>query len=109
MSKTIPFRTIEMEQLKNPDCAKEYLRISLEETRKDGNRAAFLRALRNVIDARGGIPELSRRTSKPTSTLYRAVSEAGNPRLDTLDMILSDVGLRLSVDIAENEWKVEEL
>ncbi|MEW6238788.1 MAG: transcriptional regulator [Candidatus Omnitrophota bacterium] len=99
MKHSKPFRNIELEQLKNPECAKEYLQISLEETRKDGNRAAFLRALRNVVDARGGVVSLAERTNKPTSTLYKAISEEGNPRLDTLDMILNDIGLQLSIDI----------
>ena len=101
MKKSKPFHDIEQKLLKDPEKAREYLRISLEETRKDGNRAAFLRALRNVVDARGGIVELAKRTGKPTSSLYKTVSEAGNPRLDTLDLILGDIGLQLSVDLVE--------
>lgn len=101
MKKSMPFREIELAILKDPAKACEYLRISLEETRKDGNRTAFLRALRAVVDARGGIVELSKRTEKPTSSLYKAVSEEGNPRLDTLDLILKDIGLQLSVDLAK--------
>ncbi len=101
MKKSKPFREIELELLKDPEHAREYLRISLEETRKDGNRAAFLRALRTVVDARGGIVSLSERTQKPASTFYKAISEEGNPRLDTLDMVLADIGLSLSVDIVK--------
>ncbi len=101
MKRSKPFREIELELLKDPEQAREYLRISLEETRKDGNRAAFLRALRNVVDARGGIVELSKRTEKPTSSLYKTISEEGNPRLETLDLILRDIGLQLSVDLVD--------
>ncbi|MBZ0257378.1 transcriptional regulator [bacterium] len=103
MKKSKPFRDIELELLKDPAKAREYLRISLDETRKDGNRAAFLRALRMVVDARGGIVELAKLTEKPTSSLYKAVSEQGNPRLDTLDLILRDIGLQLTVDLVEQQ------
>ncbi|RJP23335.1 MAG: transcriptional regulator [Candidatus Omnitrophota bacterium] len=103
MKKSKPFRDIELELLKDPEKAREYLCISLEETRKDGNRTAFLRALRTVVDARGGIAELAKRTEKPTSSLYKTISEEGNPRLDTLDMILKDIGLELSVDFVEQQ------
>ena len=102
MKKSKPYRETELVLLKDPEKAREYLRISLEETRKDGNRTAFLRALRTVVDARGGIVELAKRTEKHTSTLYQAVSEQGNPRLDTLDVILGDIGLQLSVDTIEH-------
>ena len=102
MKKSKPFRDIELELLKDPEKAKEYLRISLEETREDGNREAFLRALRTVVEARGGIVELAKRTEKPTSSLYKTISEEGNPRLDTLDLILGDIGLQLSVELSEH-------
>jgi DNA-binding phage protein len=105
MKHNIPFREIELAHLQEPECAREYLKISLEETRKDENREAFLRALRNVVDARGGIVELSKRMHKPTSTLYKAISEDGNPRLDTLDLILGDIGLQLSVDVVNNQHR----
>lgn len=101
MKKSKPFRETELALLKDPEKAREYLRISLEETRKDGNRAAFLRALRTVVDARGGIPEISNRLDKAPSTLYHAISENGNPGLDTIDLILKDIGLQLSVDLVE--------
>lgn len=101
MKKSKPFRDIELTLLKDPENAREYLRISLEETRKDGNRAAFLRALRAIVDARGGIVELAKRTEKSTSSLYKTISEEGNPRLDTLDLILEDIGLQLSVDLVK--------
>lgn len=103
MNRSVPFRDIELELLSDAACAKEYLKISMEETGKDGNRAAFLRALRNVVDARGGVIELSKRTHKPKCTLYKAVSDDGNPRLDMLDLILNDVGFRLSLDVVEQQ------
>lgn len=103
MKRSILFRVVELDELKNPECAREYIRISLEETRKDGNRRAFLRALRNVVDARGGIVNLAERTHKSTSTLYKAMSEDGNPRLDTLEFILAEVGLQLSVELTQTQ------
>lgn len=45
----------------------------------------------------GGLTELSRTTQLNREALYRALSEKGNPRLDTLTKVLAAVGLRVSV------------
>ena len=41
--------------------------------------------------------ELARRTGLHRVTLYRTLSEDGNPRIDTLAKLLAAFGLRLSV------------
>ena len=45
-------------------------------------------ALRTVADAVGGMAALAQRTGLSQETLYRTLSEKGNPRLDTLSAIL---------------------
>ena len=57
-------------------------------------------ALRTVATAAGGIASLARRTGLSRETLYRTLSEKGNPRLDTLTAILEAFGLRLAVAAA---------
>ena len=46
-------------------------------------------ALRTVAEAMGGMTALAARTGLNRETLYRTLSEKGNPRLDTLTAILS--------------------
>ena len=54
-------------------------------------------ALRTVAEAMGGMTALAARTGQSRETLYRTLSEKGNPRLDTLTAVLSAFGLRLAV------------
>jgi probable addiction module antidote protein len=70
-----------------------YLEAILEE----GEPKMLPRALRNVADALGGIGKLAERTGLSRETLYRTLSERGNPRYDTLFNILTAFGLRVSV------------
>lgn len=63
----------------------------------DGDARAVPIALRTVADALGGMGALADKTGLSRETLYRTLSEKGNPRLDTLAAILAVFGLRLSV------------
>lgn len=62
----------------------------------DGDTRALPLALRTAADVLG-MAELARRTGLNRETLYRTLSESGNPRLDTLAAILAAFGLRLAV------------
>ena len=63
----------------------------------DGDARAVPAALRTVADALGGMSTLAEKTGLSRETLYRTLSDKGNPRLDTLATILAAFGLRLSV------------
>jgi probable addiction module antidote protein len=54
-------------------------------------------ALRTVADAVGGMTALAEKTGLSREALYRTLSSKGNPRLDTLSVILAAFGLRLDV------------
>ena len=58
--------------------------------------AALLVALRQVAKAHG-MAEVSRRADVGDKTLFRALSENGNPTITTVHKVLHAVGLRLSV------------
>lgn len=58
--------------------------------------AALLVALRQVAKAHG-MAEVAWRADMGDKTLFRALSENGNPTLDTVTKVLLAVGLRLSV------------
>lgn len=59
----------------------------------------FLLALRNVVEAWGGVGEVSKKTKLNRVNLYRILSKKGNPELGSLENILKALGLKLSVEV----------
>lgn len=98
MKKSVSYDEHKLQRLSDLSFARGYLAASLDEYRKDGNREAFLLALRDIVRAQGGIPELSKKLNKPRQSLYKALSKNGNPTLDLLDAILGTLGFQLSVE-----------
>lgn len=70
-----------------------YLNAALE----DGDERVLLRALRTIAEKMGGISRLARETGMARESLYRALSEDGNPRFTSLVAILKAMGLELAV------------
>jgi probable addiction module antidote protein len=93
---TREFKTELIEKLKNPKFAEHYLNAVFE----DGNREEILLALRDVCEARG-MSNLARKTKINRKSLYVALSPKGNPTLATLLSLLSNTGLRLSVQASK--------
>ena len=60
-------------------------------------------ALRDVVEAQGGIAKIAEQANLNRQNLYKALSEEGNPRLKTLGAVLHGLGLRLSVEPIKNE------
>ena len=106
MSPTRDFREYLGEKLKVRSEAAVYLSVALEEYEADGDRDAFLLALRTVVEAQGGIGGLSQKTGLNRQHLYRALSGGGNPTWSTMEAILSALGLRFTIEpgsqVAEN-------
>lgn len=63
---------------------------------EDGDERLIPTTLRTVADA-VGMSELARRTGLDRSNLYAALSEAGNPRLDTMAAVARAFGLRVTL------------
>jgi probable addiction module antidote protein len=82
-----------LKRLEDPRYAAEYLGRVLEE--KDS--AAFLIALKDVVEAGGGVGNLAGRVGLKRPSLYKILSKNGNPTLETLQEILKPLGLRVSV------------
>lgn len=80
--------------LTTPAMIAAYLQVSLE----DGDPVFVTLSLRNAAAAIGGMAVLAERTGLSRETLYRTLSEHGNPRLDTLAKLYAAFGLRLSVE-----------
>jgi len=82
-------------RLRDPGYAAEYLAHVLAE--KDN--AAFLIALRDVVEAGDGLGGLAGRVGIKRPSLYKILSKRGNPTLATLQEILKPLGLRVSVTL----------
>jgi probable addiction module antidote protein len=78
---------------RNPAYAAEYLNSVLE----DGDQDELMVALRRVADAFGGVGEVAQAADLNATTLYRTLSQRGNPELRSLTAILKALGLRLAV------------
>ena len=93
MKKSKPIEETVNKYLQDPEEASAYLEAVLE----DGDSGALLIALRDIIDARGGVSELAKAKGLSRETLYRTLSNEGNPTLDTLNKVLEFAGLRVSI------------
>lgn len=87
------YRETLREALKDPRDAAEYLAVALNEEDEEG----FLMALRAVAEVHG-IAEVAKRAGVGRESLYKCLSENGNPKLHTLVSILHSLGLRLSFE-----------
>ena len=81
---------------KNPEFAAEYLKAALEDEHEP---RVLLIALRHLAQAQG-VAKVAKAAGIERESLYRALSERGNPRLSTLFAVTKAVGLRLTVETA---------
>ena len=95
MTRRIDYRDSLMESLKDPKEAEAYLNASLDENDPE----LFLLALRNVADAQGGMSKFARKAKLNRESLYRMLSEKGNPQLDSLTQLLDVMGFRLAIGL----------
>lgn len=86
-----------IESLKNKREAATYLQIALNEYQKDGNAEAFLLALRDVAKAQGGLNKLSKNTNLNRESLYKTLSSKGNPKFQTIGLLLKNLGFHLII------------
>lgn len=92
--KSIPYEQQLYQDLKNnPDEAIEYINLALENPNEP---ELFLVALRHIAEA-WGFSNLATETGLNRESLYKMLSEAGNPKLSSLMTLLDGLGLRLSV------------
>ena len=94
----VPAKDYLLNRLQDPATAAAYLNAAVEED----DPGAFLQALRNVTEARGGVARIADLTGLNRQQLYRTLSENGNPELRSLSKILGVSGLRFAV-VAKNK------
>lgn len=81
----------------DPDYANAYLANALEEINEPGGLGGFLVALRQVIEARGGISEAAKKSGLARQSIYRALSPNGNPTITTLAQLAAVAGLQFTL------------
>ena len=81
-----------LQALRDPIEAAAYVEAVLELD----DPAALLVALRQVAKAHG-MAEIARRANMGEKSLFKSLSENGNPTIGTMHKMLNAVGLRLSV------------
>lgn len=79
-----------IEDLKDPREAAAYLNAAFEE----GDRRAFLLALRNVVEARGGMSRFARSSGLHRVSLYKMFSGNGNPEFESLMTVIKVLGIQ---------------
>ena len=92
-----PYKESLLEDLKDPSEAAEYLSAALE----DGSPDVFLLALRDVAEAHG-MKRLADGAQLNRESMYRMLSDQGNPQLSSLTAVLHQLGLRLAVQVGES-------
>lgn len=88
--KTTPFDPAEY--LSSQDDVVAYLNVWME----DGSPQEIARAIGDVARSKG-MTEIAKATGLGRQALYTALSENGNPTLETLTSVLNALGLELTV------------
>ena len=110
MRKYRKWREIVIEQLAADwEAAIDYIQFAIEEYQVDGDTAVFLLSLRTFIESQGGVAKLAKKTGMDPQTLTKVLSSEDAPRIDTLRIILTALGCRLSISPLEVEMSHAEI
>jgi probable addiction module antidote protein len=85
------------EFIDSPEMAAAYLAVSLEENGMEG----FLKALGEVAKAKG-MTQVSKEIGSGRQSLYKSLSEDGNPQFETIMKLLAMFNLKFEVVPKEN-------
>ena len=99
------FRTwheILMERLSDPEDVIGYLEVSLEEYLDDGDKAFFLKGIKDVIEAQGGILSVSEHAGIDPGFLSDAVNNGSMPPFHILSSIFTSFGGVLIPDVVSH-------
>lgn len=93
--KPVSYKNILRKKLDDPEQAAEYLTACYEE-----GPEVFLIGLRDVVQAQGGVARAAELSKLNRESLYRLISREGNPRLSSLDSVLTALGLKVTFSAA---------
>ena len=97
MAKSKKYQDWLIEKLRDHDEAVAYLNSALEESLKgdEESQHLFLLSVRNVAEAQGGVSALAKKAHLGRESLYKTLSEKGNPKWHTLVSLIIALGLNL--------------
>ena len=90
MKPWVRYQDLLIEDLKDPGEAQGYLNAALEE----GDEKLFLVALRNVLEAQGGLSKFSKQARLNRVSLYKMLSRRGNPEWASIISLLNALGIQ---------------
>ncbi len=100
------FRTwheILMERLSDPEDVIAYLEVSLEEYLDDGDKTFFLKGIKNVIEAQGGILNFSEHAGIDPRFLSDAINNGSMPPFNILSSIFTSFGGESLINLPPTE------
>jgi probable addiction module antidote protein len=92
-TKSIDYQDYLVSSLHNPEEARGYLNAALQ----GGEMPVFLLALRSVIAAQGGMTKLAQKIHCSRSSLYKTLSQKGNPEFKNIIKILQALDMNLVI------------
>lgn len=91
-----------IERLKDPEYASIYLTACLEESFEAKDMGVFQLAVRDVVEASGGMSKISAKMEVSRESFYRSLSQKGKARFSTLLNAIKACGFELEFHPAHN-------
>ena len=85
-----------IKRLQNQKYASTYLNAALEETFDTKDPGIFQLAVRDVVEAHGGMSKIADKVEVSRESFYRTLSKKGNPRFSTLMNVIKACGLDIA-------------
>lgn len=98
MKPSVKYEETLLKELRDPEEAAAYLNAALEDAITENDHRLFLIALRDVTEAHG-MTAISSSAKLNRVSMYRMLSEKGNPEFSSLWSLLDSVGLRLAIGV----------
>ena len=102
LKQTTSFRDGLLKDLTDTEFAIYYLEAALVDYKEDGNTESLWMALRDVVEAQGGIRKLAQRTKVNPQHLEDIFTSRQKLNLDNLQSILSGLEFQIQLEFAEN-------
>ena len=92
---TKSYREDLLKRLSDSNYACQYLKVAFDEMLQDGNKSAFLLALKNIVEAKCSVQEVASNAEISRKDLHLLLSGQDNPTIETLAYFLQAVGLTI--------------
>jgi probable addiction module antidote protein len=92
---SLPYEALLSKELQDKEFALAYLNECLQD---EEDLSVFLLALKQVIDAQGvKMTDLSKKSGLNRESLYKMLSQKGNPEMKSIKAVLDGLGFRLTI------------